>query len=77
MDRSILPPSPRRLANEAFTPLEIPRWFLRAPNLALAPRGRGEKVLVWPGFGAGDGSTVPLRSYLGYLGYPSHDGFQW
>mgnify|MGYP001812902834 FL=1 len=57
------------MAVEALTGLQIPRLFLRAPNLAFASRGAGERVLVWPGFGAGDVSTLPLRSYLSYLGY--------
>jgi len=69
MNRKISPPSASRLANEALTALEFPRLLLRAPELAFAPRGRGESVLVWPGFGAGDSSTLPLRGYLSYLGY--------
>jgi pimeloyl-ACP methyl ester carboxylesterase len=43
--------------------------LLRAPSLARQPRGGGTPVLVVPGFGAGDGSTALLRSYLGWLGY--------
>ena len=57
------------MINEALTPLEFPRLALQAPRLALAPRGSGERVLVWPGFGAGDSSTSLLRAYLSYLGY--------
>ncbi len=69
MNRSIMPPPRSALLNEALTPLQFSLLLLQAPTLAMAPRGRGERVLVWPGFGAGNTSTVLLRSYLGYLGY--------
>ncbi len=69
MQRQISPPPRTALFNEAFTGLELPRLLAQAPALAAAPRGRGERVLVWPGFGAGDTSTTPLRGYLRYLGY--------
>ena len=55
--------------SEALTPWQFPRLLLNAPNLARAPRGKGEKVLVWPGFGAGNTSTTVLRNFLTYLGY--------
>ncbi len=55
--------------SETLTPLQFPRLLLNAPNLVRAPRGNGEKVLVWPGFGAGNASTTVLRNYLSYLGY--------
>jgi len=67
--RNIKPPAPSALLNEALTPLQIPFLLAQAPNLAFAPRGRGERVLVWPGFGAGNASTTTLRAYLRYLGY--------
>jgi len=47
-------------------PLQL---LLRAPDLARAPRGAGEPVLVLPGFAASDASTLALRSYLRWLGY--------
>ncbi|HEY2990675.1 MAG TPA: hypothetical protein VGL11_23370 [Candidatus Binatia bacterium] len=49
--------------------LEFPRLLLRLRTLARQPRGRGEPVLVLPGYGAGDLSTVVLQSYLRLLGY--------
>ena len=49
--------------------LELPRLLLRIPTLACQPRGHDEPVLVLPGYGAGDASTVLLRSYLYLLGY--------
>ena len=62
-------PSPTGLLSEALTVLELPRLALSLRSLAAQPRGRGEPVLVLPGFGAGDSSTFPLRSYLAALGY--------
>ena len=68
---NISPPSNIRLFNEAFSWLEFPRLFLHAPDLLTQVRGKGERVLVFPGFGAGDFSTLVLRQYLAYLGYNS------
>ena len=45
--------------------------LLASPMLAMAPRGDGHSVLVLPGFGATDSSTLLLRSYLDFLGYRS------
>jgi pimeloyl-ACP methyl ester carboxylesterase len=52
----------RGLADLAALPLASP-W------LAIAPRGDGHGVLVLPGLLATDTSTVPLRRFLGLLGY--------
>ena len=57
------------LLNETATPLQIGSLFLQAPFLASAPRGRGGRVLVFPGYGASDASTAVLRGYLSFLGY--------
>ena len=54
---------------EAGSAIELARLFTRLPALARCPRGRGEPVIVLPGFGASDGSTLVLRSTLRYLGY--------
>ncbi len=43
--------------------------WVAAPWLSLAPRGDGHGVLVLPGLLATDSSTVPLRWFLGWLGY--------
>lgn len=43
----------------------IPAW----PILRRAPVGDGHSVIVFPGLSASDGSTMPLRSFLGNLGY--------
>jgi hypothetical protein len=49
--------------------LELPRLMLRFWDLARQPRGRGQPVLILPGYGAGDGSTAILKCYLRLLGY--------
>ncbi|HYC00639.1 MAG TPA: alpha/beta fold hydrolase [Candidatus Limnocylindrales bacterium] len=69
MARDIHPPSPLLLLGEAFSGLEFPRMLLRLPWLATAPRGHGEPVLVLPGYGASDTSTLLLQTYLRFLGY--------
>jgi len=73
--RSIQPPTALTLLNEALTPLQLSLFLMQAPALAMAPRGNGERVLVWPGFGAGNSSTTVLRGYLRYLGYQA-EGWQ-
>lgn len=45
-------------------------WMIAAtPWLRSAPRGDGQPVLILPGLGAGDISTLPMRRYLARLGY--------
>jgi pimeloyl-ACP methyl ester carboxylesterase len=68
-DLPLAPPPSSRALREAFGVLELPRLLLRAPHLARQPRGNGEPVVVLPGYGAGDASTLMLRSYLRLLGY--------
>lgn len=70
----LVAPRRRGLVNELFGFLELPRLLLRAPELASAPRGRGGKVLVLPGYGTGDASTLVIRSFLRSLG---HDAVGW
>jgi hypothetical protein len=66
---SLQAPPRTGLLREARGLLELPRLLLRIPTLACQPRGRGEPVLVLPGFGAGDVTTIVLRNYLSLLGY--------
>lgn len=47
---------------------EIASLMSVAPFLARAPRGDGHAVLVMPGFGASDRSTVVLRGFLNAMG---------
>ena len=69
MTESLQPPSLSGLVREARGLLEVPRLLLRVATLARQPRGRGEPVLVLPGYGAGDFSTAVLQGYLRFLGY--------
>src|SRR3954451_14652269 len=50
---------------------QVPRLFVRGPQLLARRRGAGT-VIVLPGRGVNDASTVPLRSYLRALGYRVH-----
>ena len=70
---------PRRRPAAALLAMEGPRaagelaWFATfRPLLERAQHGDGHTVLVLPGLGGGDRSTVPMRSYLRRLGYDVH-----
>jgi pimeloyl-ACP methyl ester carboxylesterase len=65
----ILPPSRLGLLREPLGALEIGRLLFSVRRLAAMPRGGGETVIVMPGYGAGDASTLVLRMYLSTLGY--------
>lgn len=69
MTEALQPPQPAGMIREARVVLEFPLLLLRAVELARQPRGHGEPVLVLPGYGAGDGSTALLKTYLRLLGY--------
>jgi hypothetical protein len=69
MTEAIQAPSPMGLLGEARGLLELPNLLIQFPNLARQPRGRGQRVLVLPGYGAGDASTAVLRAYVRFLGY--------
>ena len=65
----ITAPSRVGLLREPLGVFELPRLLWRARDLAGAPRGAGQPVMVLPGYSAGDASTFVLRSYLQLLGY--------
>lgn len=69
MGDSFEAPDPSRVFLEALGLIELPRLLLRFPELIWQPRGEGRPVLILPGYGAGDGSTAILKSYLRLLGY--------
>lgn len=62
-------PNPIGLLAEARGLLELPNLLIRFPRLSKQPRGQGQRVLVLPGYGAGDASTAVLRAYVRFLGY--------
>lgn len=69
----IAPPSALLLAAEPRALWEL--WAgvgLFWPLVALSPKGHGEPVLVIPGLGASDLSTVLLRRFLDALGYTTY-----
>ncbi len=57
------------LALETRAPLEFAALIAAMPWLARLPRGDGHPVAVFPGLGASDLSTLPLRRFLRGLGY--------
>lgn len=57
------------LAAETASVVELPRLLWRSSDLMRQPKGHAEPVVVLPGFGADDFSTLLLRSYLSLLGY--------
>lgn len=69
MTEAIQAPSPKGLFAEARGLLEFPNLLIQFPSLARQTRGRGQRVLVLPGYGAGDASTAVLRAYVRFLGY--------
>ncbi len=69
MSEILQPPPSSHLMREARGLIELPRLLLRFPSLARQPRGNGEPILILPGYGAGDGSTMILKGYLRLLGY--------
>ena len=63
------PPSALLLMLEGRAFWEMGAMIAAAPWLRRLPRGDGHPVLVFPGMGANDFTTVPLRTFLGSLGY--------
>jgi len=62
-------PSTRQRLNELRVVFDVARAPLSTPRLLGAPRGDGRPMFVLPGFGAADGSLIPLRQYLAGRGH--------
>ncbi len=65
---------------EARAPWEYMAMLAASPWLARVPVGDGHPVVVFPGLGASDVSTLPLRNFLrarGYTPYPWKQGFNF
>ena len=71
-DKTVKPPPFAFLATEGRGLLDIPALLAAAPFLAAAPRGQPHPVMVLPGLGADDRSTIAIRSFLESLGYQVH-----
>jgi len=65
----ISPPSPLLTFREASAGIELIKLLASLPALSRLPRALGEPVMVLPGFGTGDRTTVILRTFLRQLGY--------
>ena len=63
------PPSALLLMLEGRAFWEMGAMIAATPWLRRLPRGDGHPVLVFPGMGANDFTTVPLRNFLSGLGY--------
>jgi pimeloyl-ACP methyl ester carboxylesterase len=66
---AVKPPPFALLATEGRGLLDIPALLAAAPFLAAAPRGQPHPVVVLPGLGADDRSTIAIRGFLERLGY--------
>ena len=66
---------PSRLATllEVRAPLDWASVLVRAPQLALAPRGDGRPLMLIPGYRTDETSMRPLGKYLEFLGYDVYD----
>ncbi len=65
---------------EGRAPWEYAASLAAIPFMRKLPSGDGHPVLVFPGLGANDYSTAPLRSFLeslGYVAYPWEQGFNF
>ena len=69
-----------RLMLEGRAPWEYGALLAALPWLKRLPAGDGHPVIVYPGLGAQDFSTAPLRRFLqglGYSAYPWKQGFNF
>ena len=65
-------PSPWLMLLEARAPWEFGALLAASPWLARLPRGDGHPVIVFPGLGASDLSTVTLRRVISHRGYTAY-----
>lgn len=69
---SLRPPGWLKLALEGRAPWEFAALLAAAPWLRQLPSGDGHPVIVFPGLGVSDFSTVPMRNFLRVRGYDPH-----
>jgi pimeloyl-ACP methyl ester carboxylesterase len=73
-------PNAFMLLLEGRAPWEYAAMVAALPWLRRLPPGDGHPVVVFPGLGAADVTTAPLRSFLqhlGYSAYPWQQGFNF
>jgi pimeloyl-ACP methyl ester carboxylesterase len=76
----VAPPGPWELMLEARAPWEYAALLAATPWLSQLPVGDGHPVIVFPGLGASDTSTLPMRQFLrqrGYTPYAWRQGFNF
>ena len=69
LEGEIIPPSQFLFAMEPRGFFGVAPLIAATPFLATAPRGAPQAVIVLPGLGATDRSTIAIRRYLRFLGY--------
>lgn len=69
---ALRPPGAFLLALEGRAPLEFGATLAAWPFLKNTPQGDGHPVIVFPGLGAGDLTTVTLRNFLTAQGYDTY-----
>lgn len=77
---ALRPPGLAKIALEGRAPWEFAALLAAAPWLRQLPRGDGHPVIVFPGLGVSDFSTLPMRNFLrdrGYLPHPWRQGFNF
>ncbi|HKX39674.1 MAG TPA: alpha/beta hydrolase [Burkholderiaceae bacterium] len=80
MNPDMQAPSALLMMLEGRAPWEFAAMLAATPWLRRLPSGDGHPVLVFPGMGANDFTTAPLRSFLDRLGYvtrPWGQGFNF
>ncbi|HEX6707330.1 MAG TPA: alpha/beta fold hydrolase [Albitalea sp.] len=80
VDHDIKAPNAFLMMLEGRAPWEYAAMVAAMPWLRKLPRGDGHPILVFPGLGAADFTTWPLRLFLqsrGYVTYPWHQGFNF
>jgi pimeloyl-ACP methyl ester carboxylesterase len=71
-DAMLKPPNAWLMLLEARAPWELASLLAASPWLRRLPRGDTHPVMVFPGLGANDISTLPMRNLLAELGHVAH-----
>lgn len=72
IDLLLKPPNALLMLLEGRAPWELAALLAASPWLRTLPRGDGHPVVVFPGLGANDVTTIALRRFLDELGYVTH-----
>lgn len=68
--RQYIIPDKKDIPKELFGIIEFANLLTKLPELSKIPKsGKGEIILVLPGYGTDDKIMSPLRKFLNYLGY--------